>query len=125
LLETSIVGARGVLMNITGGVNLSLYEVNEAADIVASASDIEVNMIFGAVIDDKLKDEILVTVIATGFEHKAAPIHQPIKRPGTGQPETPAPDNRLNNLKPFGTQPSNDQLDIPTFLRNRGRNTDK
>lgn len=126
LLETSIEGARGVLMNITGGMNLSLYEVNEAADIVASASDIEVNMIFGAVIDEKLKDEILVTVIATGFEHKAAPIHQSIKRPvSPGQPETSAPDNRLNNLKPFGAQPSNDQLDIPTFLRNRGRNTDK
>jgi cell division protein FtsZ len=126
LLETSIEGARGVLMNITGGMNLSLYEVNEAADIVASASDIEVNMIFGAVIDEKLKDEILVTVIATGFEHKAAPIHQSIKRPvSPGQPETAAPDNRLNNLKPFGAQPSNDQLDIPTFLRNRGRNTDK
>ncbi|NOV03409.1 cell division protein FtsZ [Paenibacillus planticolens] len=130
LLETSIEGARGVLMNITGGVNLSLYEVNEAADIVASASDIEVNMIFGAVIDEKLKDEILVTVIATGFEHKTSHLSQPAKRPVTGHQEQPqsssaASDNRLNNLKPFGSQPSNDQLDIPTFLRNRGRNNDK
>lgn len=131
LLETSIEGARGVLMNITGGVNLSLYEVNEAADIVASASDIEVNMIFGAVIDDKLKDEILVTVIATGFEHKPSNLSQPAKRPVTGHQEQPqssssvSSDNRLNNLKPFGSQPSNDQLDIPTFLRNRGRNNDK
>ncbi|MDD9270038.1 cell division protein FtsZ [Paenibacillus sp. GCM10023248] len=129
LLETSIEGARGVLMNITGGVNLSLYEVNEAADIVASASDIEVNMIFGAVIDEKLKDEILVTVIATGFEHKAMPMNQQTRRPISGQPEQPSTqqtsDNRLNNLKPFGSTPSNDQLDIPTFLRNRGRNNDK
>lgn len=130
LLETSIEGARGVLMNITGGVNLSLYEVNEAADIVASASDIEVNMIFGAVIDDKLKDEILVTVIATGFEHRGSPLSQPAKRPITGQQEQPqsspsVSSDRLNNLKPFGSQPSNDQLDIPTFLRNRGRNNDK
>ncbi|MBP1961384.1 cell division protein FtsZ [Paenibacillus aceris] len=131
LLETSIEGARGVLMNITGGVNLSLYEVNEAADIVASASDIEVNMIFGAVIDDKLKDEILVTVIATGFEHRSPNLSQPAKRPVTGHQEQPqssssvSSDNRLNNLKPFGSQPSNDQLDIPTFLRNRGRNNDK
>jgi cell division protein FtsZ len=130
LLETSIEGARGVLMNITGGVNLSLYEVNEAADIVASASDIEVNMIFGAVIDDKLKDEILVTVIATGFEHRVSPLSQPVKRPVTGQQEQPqssssVSSDRLNNLKPFGSQPSNDQLDIPTFLRNRGRNNDK
>ena len=67
LLETSIDGAKGVLMNITGGSNLSLFEVQEAADIVASASDEEVNMIFGSVINDNLKDEIIVTVIATGF----------------------------------------------------------
>jgi len=130
LLETSIEGARGVLMNITGGMNLSLYEVNEAADIVASASDIEVNMIFGAVIDDRLKDEILVTVIATGFEHKSQPIQQQVRRPAApGQPQQqqqdPVADNRLNNLRPFGTQSSSDQLDIPTFLRNRGRNNDK
>ncbi|NEU35214.1 cell division protein FtsZ, partial [bacterium LRH843] len=67
LLETSIDGAQGVLMNITSGTNLSLYEVQEAADIVASASDQEVNMIFGSVINENLKDEIVVTVIATGF----------------------------------------------------------
>jgi cell division protein FtsZ len=132
LLETSIDGARGVLMNITGGSNLSLYEVNEAADIVASASDLEVNMIFGAVINENLKEEIMVTVIATGFEHKPA-AQQPSRRPVPGQSsqpqqqpaETAASDNRLNNLRPFGSQPSSDQLDIPTFLRNRGRNTDK
>ncbi|SDY60457.1 cell division protein FtsZ [Thermoactinomyces sp. DSM 45892] len=68
LLETSIDGARGVLMNITGGNNLSLYEVNEAADIVMRASHADVNMIFGAVINEDLKDEIRVTVIATGFD---------------------------------------------------------
>ena len=68
LLETSIDGAQGVLLNITGGVNLSLYEVQEAADIVASASDQEVNMIFGSVINENLKEEIVVTVIATGFK---------------------------------------------------------
>ncbi len=117
LLETSIDGARGVLMNITGGLNLSLYEVNEAADIVASASDIEVNMIFGAVIDENLKDEIIVTVIATGFEHKNSPASAPERRTHN-QPEPG--DSRLSNLKPFGNT-SSDQLDIPTFLRNRGR----
>ena len=82
LLETSIDGARGVIMNITGGNNLSLYEVNEAAEIVIEASDPEVNMIFGAIIDEDLKDEIKVTVIATGFEHKAAAA-QPVRRPST------------------------------------------
>ncbi|MNI27695.1 Cell division protein FtsZ [compost metagenome] len=105
---------------------MSLYEVNEAADIVASASDLEVNMIFGAVINENLKEEIMVTVIATGFEHKPS-VSQPKapQRPVAGQSEAPASDNRLNNLRPFGTQPTSDQLDIPTFLRNRGRNTDK
>ena len=58
------------LMNITGGTNLSLYEVQEAADIVASASDQEVNMIFGSVINENFKDEIVVTVIATGFNEE-------------------------------------------------------
>ena len=70
LLETSIDGAQGVLLNITGGSNLSLYEVQEAADIVASASAQELNLIFGSVINDNLKDEIFVTVIATGFNEE-------------------------------------------------------
>jgi cell division protein FtsZ len=70
LLETSIDGAQGVLMNITGGSNLSLYEVQEAADIVASTTDQELNMIFGSIINDNLKDEIMITVIATGFVDK-------------------------------------------------------
>jgi cell division protein FtsZ len=117
LLETSIEGARGVIMNITGGVNLSLYEVNEAAEIVTSASDPEVNMIFGAIIDEDLKEEIKVTVIATGFEDK--PSAPPVRKPATAS--EPA-ETRSPNLRPFGNQPSNDQLDIPTFLRNRSRN---
>ncbi|MVO99361.1 MULTISPECIES: cell division protein FtsZ [Paenibacillus] len=128
LLETSIEGARGVLMNITGGNNLSLYEVNEAADIVASASDIEVNMIFGAVINENLKEEIMVTVIATGFEHNPQPPQPQNRRPGTQhmtQPETQqtqqqTEQQRVNNLRPFGGQPGD--LEVPTFLRNRGRN---
>ncbi|OAB33900.1 cell division protein FtsZ [Paenibacillus glacialis] len=123
LLETSIEGARGVIMNITGGSNLSLYEVNEAAEIVNSASDPDVNMIFGAIIDEDLKDDIKVTVIATGFEHKQAAPHVQIRKPGTV--ETEPVENRNNNLRPFGNQPSNDQLDIPTFLRNRTRNNNE
>ncbi|MFF2093463.1 cell division protein FtsZ [Paenibacillus sp. NPDC058174] len=125
LLETSIDGARGVIMNITGGSNLSLYEVNEAAEIVISASDPEVNMIFGAIIDEELKDEIKVTVIATGFEHKpsaavrraASPQAEPESRQASSQPSTSA-----NNVKPFGSNTSSDQLEIPAFLRNRPRN---
>lgn len=123
LLETSIDGARGVIMNITGGSNLSLYEVNEAAEIVIAACDPEVNMIFGAIIDDNLRDDIKVTVIATGFEHKT-----PSRRPAASQQAEPQlgqsiPEVRpASNLRPFGSQPpSGDQLDIPAFLRNRPR----
>ncbi|WP_041695095.1 cell division protein FtsZ [Alicyclobacillus acidocaldarius] len=68
LLETSIDGARGILMHVAGGTNLSLWEVNEAADIVSMTADPDVNMIFGAAIDPNLEDEIVVTVIATGFD---------------------------------------------------------
>jgi cell division protein FtsZ len=130
LLETSIEGAKGVLMNITGGNNLSLYEVNEAADIVHSASDIEVNMIFGAVINENLKDEIVVTVIATGFEYVPEVKQQPFnRRPSQVQSsssQSEAQEPRVNNLKPFGGgQPSSDQLDIPAFMRNnRNRSFD-
>jgi cell division protein FtsZ len=106
-------------MNITGGANLSLYEVNEAADIVATASDAEVNMIFGAGIDDKLTDEIMVTVIATGFEHKPSPS-QAQQRRSTGSPSESV--DKSSGVRPFGSQPTGDQLDIPTFLRNRGKN---
>ncbi|MGA9287122.1 MAG: cell division protein FtsZ, partial [Anaerobacillus sp.] len=130
LLETSIDGAKGVLMNITGGSNLSLYEVNEAADIVSSASDENVNMIFGSVINEDLKDEILVTVIATGFDEnenkkktvprpttqskQSAPIQQSKHEEEEAQPEPSKFGARVDE--------SNDTLDIPTFLRNRKRN---
>jgi cell division protein FtsZ len=70
LLETSIEGARGVLLNITGGKNLSLHDVNEASEIITNASAPSANVIFGALIDDALDDEIRVTVIATGFEQR-------------------------------------------------------
>ncbi|WP_409347237.1 cell division protein FtsZ [Paenibacillus sp. MBLB4367] len=125
LLETSIDGARGVIMNITGGINLSLYEVNEAAEIVMAASDPEVNVIFGAIIDEAMKDEIKVTVIATGFEHKAAPIPaQPIRRPQESSSAS-ADTGRVPNARPsYPTQQQDSShLDIPTFLRNRGKSS--
>jgi len=127
LLETSIEGARGIIMNITGGSNLSLFEVNEAAEIVISASDPEVNMIFGASIDDTMKDEIKVTVIATGFEHKQQPRRTAAAPQQGAEPvqqrdePRPAPGSGAH-LRPFGTSnTSSDQLDIPAFLRNRPR----
>ncbi len=120
LLETSIDGARGVIMNITGGIDLSLYEVNEAAEIVIAATDPEVNMIFGAIIDESLKEEIKVTVIATGFEHKPHTPAPATRRPGVAA----EPERHTPNVRPFsgGNAPSGDQLDIPTFLRNRNKN---
>ena len=68
LLETSIEGAKGVLLNITGGPDLGLQEVNLAAELIQNSADPEANIIFGAVIDENLKDEMLITVIATGFD---------------------------------------------------------
>jgi len=134
LLETSIDGAQGVLMNITGGTNLSLYEVQEAADIVASASDQDVNMIFGSVINDNLKDEIIVTVIATGFNQDLSQAPQGRPAFGTMKPvnnATTSPTRevkREENHAPKEQQPratnvqqNEDALDIPTFLRNRNR----
>lgn len=127
LLETSIDGAQGVLMNITGGVNLSLYEVQEAADIVATASDQEVNMIFGSVINEDLKDEIVVTVIATGFKED---MNQPkISRPSFGQVKPnigtvkrePKREEVQQEPQRNASVSQEDTLDIPTFLRNRNR----
>jgi cell division protein FtsZ len=133
LLETSIDGAQGVLMNITGGSNLSLYEVQEAADIVATASDQEVNMIFGSVINDNLKDEIIVTVIATGFNDIPAqqpkqtrPVFGGQTKPNPGgpmkrEPKREEPQQEQQQRPNPAQQQVEDTLDIPTFLRNRNR----
>jgi len=128
LLETSIDGAQGVLMNITGGTNLSLYEVQEAADIVASASDPEVNMIFGSVINENLKDEIVVTVIATGFSESEVTETRPL-RTGYGVVNTKTTvgikrEKREEVAQEYAQrtpQQVEDALDIPAFLRNRNR----
>ncbi|MDR4947566.1 cell division protein FtsZ [Neobacillus cucumis] len=138
LLETSIDGAQGVLMNITGGSNLSLFEVQEAADLVASASDHELNMIFGSIINDNLKDEIMITVIATGFTNEeasskrpmaAAPSKEPASKPKREetyeQPVQERAGQRHQYEEHFESdrsyQGQEDSLDIPTFLRNRNR----
>ena len=118
LLETSIEGARGVLLNITGGSDMGLFEVTEAAEIVAQAADPEANIIFGAVIDENLKDEIRVTVIATGFgdgrgrRRPAGDFGNP-GGPGPGGPGPGGPGPKKPDLP-------GDDLDIPAFLR-RGR----
>ena len=115
LLETSIEGARGVLLNITGGPDLGLFEVNAAAELVQKSADPDANIIFGAVIDEKLGDEIFITVIATGFEKGIATkrIDKMFDKSSlsslTGQTSSAAD-------KPKVDVPS-DELDIPTFLR--------
>lgn len=130
LLETSIDGAHGVLMNITGGNNLSLYEVQEAAAIVTSAADQEVNVIFGSVINEELKDEIVVTVIATGFDEsqlgQAQSQPKKILQPGKQgvQREVKSDNAKVTDQSiptPQQTRQEEDTLDIPTFLRNRNR----
>ncbi|SDX33629.1 cell division protein FtsZ [Salimicrobium album] len=131
LLETSIDGAHGVLMNISGGTNLSLYEVQEAADIVTSAADQEVNVIFGSVINENLKDEIVVTVIATGFDEAQMKEGQnkPRQRNINQQQTSSEPRHREESPRRETREPQNeeqpsqeeDTLDIPTFLRNRNR----
>lgn len=113
LLETSIEGAKGVLLNITGGSNLGLFEVNEAADLIKQAVDPDANIIFGAVVDESLKDEIKITVIATGFD-------QAKKESGVKTINKKEDKNNIktnSEVKQFDT----DDLDIPTFLRRRNK----
>lgn len=88
LLETSIEGAKGILLNITGSGDLSLFEINEAAEIISEAADPEANIIFGSVIDENLGDRVQITVVATGFgaQPKSAAVKSPF---GTVGPEIP------------------------------------
>ena len=86
LLEVNITGARGILFNVTGGSDLGLFEVNEAAEVIKEAADPEANIIFGTVIDDRMRDEVKVTVIATGFDanHKPRPPARAVTSSGAG-----------------------------------------
>lgn len=84
LLETSIDGARAVLINITGGEDMSIIDINEAANLVMQSADPEANIIFGAGIDDTMDDEVRITVIATGFEKTPFPVKEPSKGKGHG-----------------------------------------
>ena len=132
LLETSIVGAQGVLMNITGGESLSLFEAQEAADIVQDAADEDVNMIFGTVINPELQDEIVVTVIATGFEDKPASQGRKASNTGFGSSATSSSSSQETSFSTRSTESaggventtesrshSTKEDDIPSFIRNR------
>src|SRR5437660_1290382 len=120
LLDISMEGAKGVLMNITGGVDLALSEINEAADVVAQAADAEANIIFGAVIDPKLDNEVKITVIATGFDvmQKAQRSLPSFRRArtsyGGGSGSEPAP-------TPDVAQPGGRDRGLPIEDRDRDR----
>ena len=100
LLETSIDGARGVIINFTGGSDLSIFEINSAAEFVAEAADPNANIIFGATIDDSLQDEVVVTVIATGFEGLDKKSSAPLKDVlfGGGASASKASDNNNSDI---------------------------
>jgi cell division protein FtsZ len=112
LLESSIEGATGILLNVTGGPEIGLFEVNEAAEVVTSAADQNANVIFGAVIDEGLGDEVRVTVIATGFGpgriRRRRRVEEPAARPDEERPrEVPAESFEV----------SEEILEVPSFLR--------
>ena len=124
--DTSIHGARGILINFTGGSDLSIHEVEEAAAIVQEAAHEEANIIFGAVIDPSIKDEIRMTVIATGFVEKAESTvpSKVVDLPRAGRPATSAAAGswrrKLAEARAeLDVSLDTDDLDVPTFLRQR------
>ena len=111
LLETSIEGARGVIINITGGSDVGLHEANTAAELVQRSADPEANIIFGSVTDDSMGDEIQITVIATGFENedeKAQKATDIVNK---------AWERKMNPVSSSSSSDNGSELDIPTFLR--------
>ena len=130
LLEASMDGAHGVLLNISGGSDLGLFEINEAAQLVADAAHPEANIIFGAVIDDALGDEVRVTVIAAGFDAGAPtpvrrvetrrPQPEPAAAPAAASvstPPRPRPAPTPPPVQPRRTVVFEDDLDVPDFLK--------
>lgn len=111
LLESSIEGARGVLLNITGGKDLGIFEVNTAAELVQKSIDPEANIIFGAVIDENMGDEISVTVIATGFDKDRVPLSSVMVDKVLDRAF-----DKATNVADIRSETTSD-LDIPTFLR--------
>lgn len=114
LLEASITGATNAIVNVTGGSNLALFEVEDAVEVIRAAANTDINTIFGAVINENLKDELIVTVIATGFEKNAEPVYY---------------ENRIKTARPmFTSEEDNDddtdetkELNIPPFMRERNK----
>ena len=119
LEEASIQGARGVLINITGGPDLTLYEVNAASSIIRESADEDANIIFGAVIDENMRDEMKITVIATGFEREAVAMASTTvstAMPANAPRFVPRPADDLP--RPMMSARADD-LDVPTFIRKK------
>lgn len=112
LLEASIDGARGVLLNITGGMDLGIHEANEAARVIQEVADPDANIILGAVIDEELDSEVKVTVIATGFDSKSPKKDIKSSTDTSSKEEIPEDNFEMESF-------SGDDLDIPAFLRNK------
>ena len=125
LLESSIDGAKGVVFNITGGSDLTLHEVNAAAEIIYEVVDPNANIIFGAVIDDRMQGEIRITVIATGFsgetqlQQKPAMRAPSLRRPGSPIQGVPTPPPPPEPPRPQPGMGGGGRLDIPEFLQRR------
>lgn len=142
LLDVTIDGARGILFNVTGGPDLSLYEINQAASIIRETAHPDVNLIFGAVVDEEMGDEIRITVIATGFEHTLPSMHRmmprptersvpqrpPVREPApvSSERERPAPASASSNSPSSASSAQDrsssfrlDDLEIPAFLRKK------
>lgn len=129
LLEISIDGAKGILFNITGGRDMTMIEVNEAAEIITAAADADANIIFGTVIDDSLRDQIKVTVIATGFDQtrqrlsqitSSVSVKSPIKSTSQFQKIFSTEhviEKKDNKITDDGIPPEETEFDIPAFLR--------
>lgn len=133
LLDITIDGARGILFNVTGGPDLTLFEVNQAAAIIKETAHPDVNLIFGAVIDPSMNEKVRITVIATGFERTGVPRHliDTPKHRSESKPARPGEPREMSSVskpqqqpQPADFQPrtfNTEDLDIPTFLRNRAR----
>jgi cell division protein FtsZ len=115
LLEESVDGATGILLNITGGKDLGLFEVNEAAETIQNAADPNANIIFGAVLDEEMGDEVRVTVIGTGFDHRGGSLRTSVRRDRRERPADRGP--RIGDRERSSLEISDDDIDVPPFLR--------
>ncbi len=131
LLDITIDGARGILFNVTGGPDLTLFEVNQAAAIIKETAHPDVNLIFGAVIDENMGDEVRITVIATGFDRAGVRQNsvfesKPVSKSDEVKPNTSSSPHRQERVTAAPTEfqshmINTDDLDIPAFLRNRSQ----